>query len=120
VPIKSLDAIATPTSRALSRFYSDLHIFDSSGALWPVKLVSVEKAGLFSRVFNSRVQAQLFFGPPMVDALEKAVEWLCELVDADPDDVYSQQMSHDELRHGFAHAASPTEVIKCATTLGGP
>jgi hypothetical protein len=120
VPLKSVGQITTPTSRALSRFYRDLHIFDSLGALWPVELVSIEKAGLFRKVFNSQVQVQLRLGQPKADGLETAAEWLCGLIDADPDDLYGQHMSHDALKARFRACASPTELIECATKLGGP
>jgi hypothetical protein len=118
VPIGSLDAIAAPTFRGL-RFYRDLHIFDSSGALWQVELLGLEKVGLFHRVFTSTVRARLRVGEPRGDALRTAAEWLCELVDADLDDVYEQHISHQALKARFRACESPRDLIHCATTLGG-
>ncbi len=118
VPIGSLDAIAAPTVRGL-RFYRDLHIFDSSGALWPVELLGLEKVGLFHRVFTSTVRARLRVGEPKVGALRTAVDWLCELIDADLDDVYEKNVSHQALKARFRACESPGDLIQCATTLGG-
>jgi hypothetical protein len=114
-----LEAIGTPTRAALGRYYRDLHVFDSSGALWRVELISVEKVSLFHRVFVSTVPVRLRFGEPKADALRTAVEWLCELVDADPDDLYDQETSHEALKARFRACTSPKELIDCATTLGG-
>jgi hypothetical protein len=74
---------------------------------------------LFRRVFISTVPVRLRFGEPRVEALQTAVEWLCELIDADRDDLYGQGISRETLKARLCACTSPRELIECARTLGG-
>jgi hypothetical protein len=50
--------------------------------------------------------------------LELAKQLICELIDSDADDLYSQFVSHSELKELIKKAKSPKELISIAETLG--
>jgi hypothetical protein len=103
-----------------SDYFRRLLIFDSSGRTWKVKDVRPERSVTFwDRVFGRMLNARLIcYAAPDVE-MPQIVHELCSLVDSDPDDLYDQFVSHQELKAMFRAAASPAEVIDIAQRLGG-
>ncbi len=100
-------------------YFEELSYFDSSGRLWPVTRASLSRnVTLIDRVFNRRFSLSLEFGEPQENALQLAKQLICELIDADADDIYSQFISHSELKELIKKAKSPKELINSTETLG--
>jgi hypothetical protein len=70
------------------------------------------------RLFNRRFAVSLEFGQPRENALELAKQLICELIDNDADDLYSQFVSQSRLKELIKKAKSPKELITNAETLG--
>jgi hypothetical protein len=61
---------------------------------------------------------ELRMSPPHQPALAEIAEVLCSCIDRDPDDLYDQFVTHDELKALFRAATSAPELIEKARTLG--
>jgi len=70
------------------------------------------------RLLNRSFTVSLEFSEPQEDASEVAKQLLCELIDNDADDLYSQFVSHSELKELIKKAKSPKKLISIAETLG--
>jgi hypothetical protein len=113
-PIKSRTYVAYR-----NRFFDGLRFFDISGDEWIVaRVIPGREPGLLDRWTNRQVEVDLQFGPPHRPALSEIIERLCSCVDRDPDDIYDQFVTHDELKALFRAARSPQELIHSARTLG--
>jgi hypothetical protein len=100
-------------------FFDGLRFFDSSGTEWEVRAaVPKRKPGALDRLLNRRIGMELQIGPPRQPALAEVAELLCSCVDRDPDDIYDQFVTHDELKAHFRAAASAPELIERAGNLG--
>jgi hypothetical protein len=100
-------------------YFEDLSYLDSSGRLWPVVRASLSRKMTFiDRLFNRRFAVSLEFGEPKENAAERGKQLICELIDNDADDLYSQFVSHSELKELIKKAKSPKELISIAETLG--
>lgn len=100
-------------------YFEDLTYFDSSGRLWPVARASLSrKMTLIDRLFNRGFAVSLEFGESQENASELAKQLICELIDNDADDLYSQSVSHSELKELIKKSQSPKELINIAETLG--
>ena len=62
----------------------------------------------------------LYFSAPEHSTLADIAEDLCRLVDIDPDDIYSQFGSHDELKRLLRSAVTPNDLLTVASRLGAP
>jgi hypothetical protein len=60
----------------------------------------------------------LEFGEPKENASELAKQLICGLIDNDADDLYSQFVSHSELKELIKKTKSSKELISIAETLG--
>jgi len=100
-------------------YFEDLSYFDSSGRLWPVTRASLSRKMTFiDRLLNRSFAVSLEFSEPQEDASELAKQLICELIDNDADDLYSQFVSHSGLKELIKKAKSPKELISIAETLG--
>jgi len=100
-------------------YFEDLGYFDSSGRLWPVTRASLSRKMTFiDRLLNRSFTVSLEFSEPQENASELAKQLICELIDNDADDLYSQFVSHSELKELIKKAKSPKELISIAKTLG--
>lgn len=100
-------------------FFTGLRFFDSSGTEWQVEAAQPKhKPGALDRLLNRTVEMDLRMSPPRQPALAEIAEVLCSCVDRDPDDLYDQFVTHDELKALFRGATSPPELIEKARSLG--
>jgi ribosomal protein S18 acetylase RimI-like enzyme len=123
-PGDSFKVVAEPgqleaaSSLALKNGYFDrLYLFDSAGERWRVARVETTSArpeGPFGKAIGIR----LSFTPPDAPSVSEVAEALCQLVDSDPDDLYDQFITHDELKALFRSAVTPGELIAAAASLG--
>ncbi|MCA9644929.1 MAG: hypothetical protein KC492_29775, partial [Myxococcales bacterium] len=94
-----------------------LYLFDSNGKRW--RVVGVERTAASPRgPCGKLVGVSLTFGDPDQPSIDHVAEELCALVDADPDDIYAQFITHDELKTMLRAARSPGELISVAESLG--
>jgi len=114
------EELSVAYARALTnQFWSGLQLFDVRGRLWSVtRIEPAESVTWWTRFRNRRVSIMLEFAEPIEAAQSRMVEALCKIVDADPDDLYDQFVSHDELKQMFRAAATPAELIEVARTKG--
>jgi hypothetical protein len=100
-------------------YFEDLSYFDSSGRLWPVARASLtRKITFIDKLFNRCLAVSLEFGEPKENASELAKQLICGLIDNDADDLYSQFVSHSELKELIKKTKSSKELISIAETLG--
>ncbi len=100
-------------------YFDDLSYFDSSGTLWPVIRANISRRITFiDRVLNRRFEVSLQLGEPQENSSELAKQLICELIDSDGDGLYSQFVSHAELKELIKKTKSPKELIRVAETLG--
>lgn len=71
-------------------------------------------------LINRSMVVVLEFEDPLPDRLNEVVESIVQLIDSDPDDLYDQFVSHNELKQLFRLAKAPTAIIELAKNLGGP
>ncbi|MEW6756299.1 MAG: hypothetical protein AB1505_35810 [Candidatus Latescibacterota bacterium] len=99
-------------------YFEGLILFDSAGRLWPTKAALERPFGLVDHIFSRVLPVQLNYGHPQDGKTADAIAMLEALVDADPDDLYDQFVTHDELKTLFREAKNPAELIGIARTLG--
>jgi hypothetical protein len=100
-------------------YFEDLSYVDASGTLWPViRANPSRRITFFDRLLNRRLDVSLEFGEPQIDAVELAKELIYELIDRDADDLYSQFVSHSDLKELIKKAKSAEELITVAERLG--
>jgi hypothetical protein len=100
-------------------FFEGLRFFDSAGVEWKVAAaVPRRKPGIVDKLLNRRVEMDLRMEPPREPALGEVAELLCSCVDRDPDDLYDQFVTHDELKSLFRAASSAPQLIEHARNLG--
>jgi hypothetical protein len=90
----------------------------SNGERWRVDRVETTLArpkGPFGKLLGIR----LFLSLTEIPTLAEVTEELCRIVDADPDDLYDQVMTHAELQTLFRSAQTVERLIAVASTLGG-
>ena len=58
------------------------------------------------------------FAPPTGYALSDLADVLCKVVDEDPDDLYDQWVSHEELKELFRSAVTFDRLTHLVETLG--
>jgi hypothetical protein len=116
---ESLESLTVVSSHALgSGYFTRLYLFDSDGSCW--RIARVERtAAHVAGPFGKLVSVNLSFSAPEPATLADIAEDLCRVVDADPDDVYNQFVSHDELQRMFRSAVTPSELLTAASSLGG-
>jgi hypothetical protein len=109
------------TPRGLTKeYYRRLIIFDTAGRAWKVDRVQPERnATIADRLLGRKLQARLICRTAPEIKMPQIVETLCSLVDDDPDDLYDQFVTHDELKEMLRGAKSPTELVSVARHLGG-
>ena len=113
--------VVRTTARGLKGDYlRRLLIFDRSGQSWKVDDVRPERNVTFwDRIFGRMLNVRLICRAAPDVTMQQVVEQLCSLVDGDPDDLYDQFVSHEELKAMFRAAASPAELVDVAQRLGG-
>jgi hypothetical protein len=102
-----------------SGYFNRLYLYDSDGKRWRVASVEATSArpkGPFGRLIG----VQLSLAPPEQPPLSEIAADLCNLVDADPDDLYEQFITRDELKRRFGSAVTCSDLITAAATLGDP
>lgn len=100
-------------------YFNSLNYFDSEGKLWPVvEAQPAREIGMLDKIFNKKIQINFKLGEPIIDGLAHAKKLLIELVENDPDDLYDQFISHEELISLINNAKNPNELIAVAGNLG--
>lgn len=100
-------------------YFTSLSYFDSTGRLWPVSSIVLEKQPSFlGKLFNFEIPISIEIGEPINNSLDVAKKIICTLIDKDPDDLYDQFVSHEELKGLVKEAHSPTELIQAIGSLG--
>lgn len=116
--IDSLRPIEAVSARALcSDYLARLYLFDSDGQRWRIARFEQTDARV-KGPFGELVRVELTLSTPEQVQLSVIVEELCSLVDADPDDIYDQFTTHDELKRLLRAAATPRELVAAASALG--
>ena len=118
--ISALCELTTCTPYALRQgYFQSLSVYDCAGLLWPVVSAAPSRPlSVWDRLFNWRITVSVQFGEPRDDAKDIVLELLCGLIDNDPDDLYDQFVSHEELKEKFRAAQTPAELVEIARTLG--
>jgi hypothetical protein len=97
--------------------FARLYLFDSQGLRWPV--AGVERTGERPQgPFGKAIGIRLIWAPPQRPLLSEVAEALCVIVAADPDDIYNQFMTHEQLMALFRSAATPHDLIAAAASRG--
>lgn len=100
-------------------FFTGLRFFDVSGTVWEVLDAVPERPfGLLDRILSRRVAMNVKVGDPTRLPLSEIVDQLCACIDGDPDDLYDQSVSREELKARFRTSTSPAELIRHARNLG--
>lgn len=97
--------------------FERLYLFDSSGHRWRVKSIHASPSRL-DRLLNRVVPVALSFDDAGPARAADVAEELCTILDRDPDDIYNQWISHDELKQRFRSCSSVVGLIELARTLG--
>jgi hypothetical protein len=96
-----------------------MYLFDSNGARW--RVIKTERTGSRPKgPFGRLIGVHLTLGEPDHPSIGDVAEDLCKLVDSDPDDLYDQFISHEQLKDLFRASRSAEELIAAADTLGAP
>ena len=101
-----------------SGYFEGLVLFDSAGRLWKTDATLERPFSFIDRIFSRVLPVRLKYGHPQDGKTADVTAMLNALVDGDPDDLYDQFVSHDELKTLFREAKSPAEIISIARTLG--
>jgi hypothetical protein len=72
---------------------------------------------LFDRFLNRQVSVDMFVAKPETDAFASVVDSLCRLTDTDPDDLYAQADTHEQLKARLRAATTPDALIQAANTI---
>jgi hypothetical protein len=110
-------SVATPAAIASGEL-EGLSYFDSVGKLWRVSHIDAPRLGWLQRLVNPTVTVLPSFEPALEDQLSSVADALCQIVDADRDDLYNQFVTHEELKALFLEADSPEALIQAALALG--
>lgn len=71
-----------------------------------------------SVLLNCRIDLSIVLGTPIEDALAQTKALICALIDEDPDDLYDQFVSHDDLKSLVGSAVNPDELLEVVRSLG--
>jgi hypothetical protein len=116
--VESLAQLEAASPKALRTGYFDrLYLFDSAGERWRIARSETTSARI-TGPFGKLVGVQLSFAAPERPSLSEVVEDLCRLIDSDPDDVYNQFQTHDELKQRFRAALTSNDLLTAASSLG--
>lgn len=107
---------ASPTALR-NGYFERLYLYDSAGERWPIAEATPMSAPRHS-VLGRVVDVRLTFGAPEAASTASIAEVLCSLIDLDPDDLYDQWISHEELKRRLRASHSSEELISIATALG--
>jgi hypothetical protein len=118
--VNELSAITSCTLSALHHgYYRRFSLFDTEGVLWPVKEAIPERpVNILDRLTDRVIRVTLDFDVPMQGEMSLIVEELCRLIDNDPDDLYDQFLSHEELKARIRGCRSAGDLVHLADTLG--
>jgi len=94
-------------------------VFDSNGNHWR-EILSVDEGsfGLFARLFNLARPVRMSFEEAAPISVKEMVKILCEIVDNDPDDLWCQWMTHEQVKHRLRRQKTPSDLIWFAGDLG--
>lgn len=103
-------------------YLDNFYLFDSAGCLWRLSGAEPTKpVRFFDKLYGRVLTFNMEFSPINDgDPMPQTVSMLVQLVKDDPDDLYNQFLSHDELINRIRAATSPKELIALAGNLGGP
>ncbi|MBV9850335.1 MAG: hypothetical protein JO250_11720 [Armatimonadetes bacterium] len=120
IVFKQLSELSTCTRFALENgYYRGLILLDSAGIFWVVKdAAPVHAPSFLDRLLGRRISIQLDIGPPQQASLSSIIKKVCEVIDNDPDDVYDQFVTHEELKEKLRGCRSAEELIRVSDTLG--
>lgn len=116
--VDALDEMNSATPGGLEGYYGSVRLFDRDGLSWPVTAIPEREPSFLDKLLGRRLAIRLELGTPVETPVAVVAEQLCALVDADPDDLYDQFVSHDELVALFRAATSPAELIELVRKLG--
>ena len=94
-------------------------VFDSKGNHWKETwAVDDNSFGLFARLFNLNRPVNIGFEEAGPISVKEMVKILCDIIDNDPDDLWSQWMTHGQVKHRLRRQKTPTDLIWFAEDLG--
>jgi hypothetical protein len=112
----SLSQLEAASPAALRSGYFDrLYLLDSDGKRWRVARFAITSARP-KGPFGKLVGVELAFASPDVPLLSKIADALCQLVDCDPDDLYQQCATRDELKARFRASTTTSDLIAAAAS----
>jgi len=116
--VQAMAGLEAASPRGLeSGYFERLYIVDSNGDRWRVARVETTSARP-KGPFGKLIGVQLFLSPPDRPLLAEVADDLCQLVDADRDDLYDQFVTHEELKLLFRSAPTIERLIAVAANLG--
>jgi hypothetical protein len=123
--VRALDSLHRCSRLALvNGYYADLVLYDGAGRAWqvigatPARRLTRLGRWLARTVYNPRVAVSVRYAEPRPYDLAELKHELTTLIDLDPDDLYDQFVTHDELKGLVSRAATRAELFRVAETLG--
>ncbi len=123
--VRALDLLHRCSRVALvNGYYTDLVLYDAAGQAWqvidatPARRLTGLGRWLARTVYNPRVAVSVRYAEPRPYDLAELKHELTALIDRDPDDLYDQFVTHDELKGLVSRAATLAELFRVAETLG--
>ncbi len=120
--VRSLSELNTGNALSVkSGFFRDLEFYDNAGNSWRPAKVEVHPRPTWWRVLlNLRCEVEIEWQlvGPLVPS--QVAERICELIDQDPDDLYDQFVTHEELKALVRAAQDPAALVRVVATLGDP
>jgi hypothetical protein len=99
-------------------FWQGLRFLDADGRSWIVQeAVVTRRPRLLDRLLNRSIGVSLRLSGPLQLPLPDVIELLCSCLERDPDEVYDQFSSRDELKALFRSARTVPELLHHARTL---
>ncbi len=99
-------------------YFRGLAYLDSDGYWWPVVEAKLPKPiSALDRVLNRNLKVSLKLGDPVPDGVALAKTRMIKMLDLDPDDIYDQFLTHEELKKHIMDAKGPSELIEITNNL---
>ena len=119
--VNELSAITSCTPSAFDHgYFRHFSLFDTEGVLWPLKEATLERPiNVLNRLIDGVIRVTLKFDIPRQGEMSSVVEEMCRIIDNDPDDLYSQDLSYEELKARLRECRSASGLVHLADTLGG-
>src|SRR5262245_57070999 len=92
-------------------YFRGLFYFDSNGLIWRVvEATPRTQPSLVQRLLNSKLRVDLRLDSPEHANLDEIKGRLVQIIDQDPDDLYDQFVSHEELKSMIRRSTTAAEI----------